>query len=445
MEGGWIILDCLDDVVKARLAITDALKERNIHVDGVVAFDEYGVHLASLVAEDLDLPGIPSAVTSATRNKLAFRTFCQENDLPHVRHWPLRSLEQLETLQLPFPCVFKPRCGAGSHFVRQVENMEELRSVYTAAVADLRGKPALYEWAVGPKEEEFFVEEFLQGNEVDIDVVCQNGEVVYTLITDNFPSHSRPFFLEMGGQAPSQLAPSAQAELLELAKNLLRTLGQGCSKGISGVFHIELLHTARGPVPIEVNCRLGGAEVYVLNKTVHGRDLGEAAACVACGVPVSESSPTPLTHCTSLNLVPDNCGRSLIKDQIVPEAVTKHPTYAGHALYWAEGDTILLPPDGYQYLGWLVACGSSASVARSNLQDLAHKIIVNIVSLADNRGPTRVDLVASPASTAPSSPTEADRLCAARSSQSSVNACAQALAQVLAEGCFGQCEIVVEP
>ncbi len=54
---------------------------------------------------------------------------------------------------------------------------------------------------------------------------------------------------------------------------------------LSGVVHLEAFSTPRGPVPIELNARVGGAECYTNVLTAWGVDLGVNAARIALGLP----------------------------------------------------------------------------------------------------------------------------------------------------------------
>ncbi|PNG99303.1 Carnosine synthase 1, partial [Tetrabaena socialis] len=63
---------------------------------------------------------------------------------------------------------------------------------------------------------ELMVEEYLDGPEVDCDLVFENGRPVYGAITDNWPT-VEPYFNETGSNCPSILPKAVQVELLELS------------------------------------------------------------------------------------------------------------------------------------------------------------------------------------------------------------------------------------
>lgn len=65
------------------------------------------------------------------------------------------------------------------------------------------------------------VEEYLDGCEVDCDMIMAEGEVVYGAVTDNWPT-IEPWFNETGSNCPSTLTDKQQMELLELSANSLK-------------------------------------------------------------------------------------------------------------------------------------------------------------------------------------------------------------------------------
>jgi hypothetical protein len=85
-----------------------------------------------------------------------------------------------------------------------------------------------------PLKCELMVEEYLDGTEVDIDVVLCDGKAVYNKVTDNWPT-LEPWFNETGDNAPSLFEREKQLELEQLAEGTLKCLGF-----TTGVFHVEV-------------------------------------------------------------------------------------------------------------------------------------------------------------------------------------------------------------
>eukprot|EP00878_Enallax_costatus_P017564 GHUV01018451.1.p1 GENE.GHUV01018451.1~~GHUV01018451.1.p1 ORF type:complete len:258 (+),score=68.58 GHUV01018451.1:84-857(+) len=125
----------------------------------------------------------------------------------------------------------------------------------------------------------FVVLQYLDGPEVDCDLVLSEGVVVYGAITDNWPT-VEPYFNETGSNCPSILPRQQQKELLELAVNSVKALGFRL-----GVYHVECKYTSRGARLIEVNARMGGGPVRDTNLLVWGVDLVEEHLMTSAGIP----------------------------------------------------------------------------------------------------------------------------------------------------------------
>ena len=122
--------------------------------------------------------------------------------------------------------------------------------------------------------------QYLDGTEVDCDLIFDNGSPVYGAITDNWPT-VEPYFNETGSNCPSILPKQQQQELMELSVRAVQCLGFKL-----GVFHVESKYTSRGPRLIEVNCRMGGGPVRATNLIVWGVDLVEEHLMACAGIPV---------------------------------------------------------------------------------------------------------------------------------------------------------------
>lgn len=122
------------------------------------------------------------------------------------------------------------------------------------------------------------MEEYLDGDEVDVDLVFSRYQPVYGSITDNWPT-VEPYFNETGSNCPSMLSRAKQMEIMDLGVKAVQ-----CMNFESGVFHVELKFTGRGARLIEVNARMGGGPVRDTNLLVWGVDLVEQQLLSACGI-----------------------------------------------------------------------------------------------------------------------------------------------------------------
>jgi carnosine synthase len=123
------------------------------------------------------------------------------------------------------------------------------------------------------------LEQYLDGPEVDVDVVMANGKWVYAAVADNGPT-LEPYFNETWAVCPSLLPKEQQAALKDLAVKSVEAIGF-----TSGVFHVECKMTSTGPHLIEVNARMGGGQVRECNLRTWGVDLVEETIFCGLGIP----------------------------------------------------------------------------------------------------------------------------------------------------------------
>uniref|UniRef100_A0A7S0I1C0 ATP-grasp domain-containing protein n=1 Tax=Hanusia phi TaxID=3032 RepID=A0A7S0I1C0_9CRYP len=384
---GWIVVDMQMEEKTLLQEVHRRMDEIQLQPDGVICFDEFGIEVSSMICESLGMPCIPLQIVRCCRNKSKFRDFCKERSLPTVRFLQFSSLEQLHDIdeRISFPAVFKPKNGAGSQFVQRVNNKEELYQAYFATVSSLQLSSSSYLWCspTGPEEMSFHVEELIEGQEVDVDCVVFDSKLRYSRVIDN-ESTGGPFFLEAGCSAPSSLPQHAQTSLIRMAERIVAEFAREANRRIDGVLHVEAKWTSRGAVPIEVNCRLGGAECRCMHMAGWGVDLGVEEAMVALGrrsrtldgherqcrlLLQEEEIRTPLKEkkqevfLRSVNFHPGRSGR--IVSQSIPEDAEG---YVDHKLFYTRGEEVKVPPRGFQYLGWMVVRGGTEEEARLRLE-----------------------------------------------------------------------------
>jgi len=242
---------------------SQGLAAEGLAPDGVCTFNEMSVPIAARLAEALGLPGNPVAAVDAARDKFATRAIMQDAGLATPANSLIEKAADLDAAakNVGFPAVIKPIAGAGSMGVCRVDTEEELRRIYAKVVADM-GRAVVTSGALvyAPESGEtggsskafdvvMMMEQYLDGPEVDVDVVLSDGRAVYAEVTDNWPT-IEPYFQEVGANCPSVLTRTQQDELIQLSVAATLSLGFTC-----GVFHVESKYTSQGARLIEVNCR----------------------------------------------------------------------------------------------------------------------------------------------------------------------------------------------
>ncbi|MBN1494493.1 ATP-grasp domain-containing protein [Candidatus Peregrinibacteria bacterium] len=332
-----------------------------IKIDGALTFWEDDVLLTSKIIDKYHLKGIPFSIAKKVRNKYKFRDFCNNNNLPAPRYKLLKNDKDIEYINKNFkyPLVIKPALGSSSAYVVKVDDPEELLKIlhYIKNTLSTSIESALTDGF------DILAEEYIDGDEVDIDIIIQNGKIKYYSITDNDKT-KEPFFVETGDSIPSSLPEKDQNALINLADETLEKLGIQ-----NGCIHFEAKSTKYGPVPIEINLRMGGDQTFEYVKKAWGMDLIENAAKVALGIYIPKicRPESPRKYLIGSYFLAPYSG-ILHRYTIAPEL--KNKDYVEDLQFFKEvGDPVLAPPEGYEYLGWIVVSGENMVDTKDNLDE----------------------------------------------------------------------------
>ena len=333
-------------------------------IDGIITFWEDDVLLTSKLRDKLNLIGIPYSIANKARNKYNFRSFCSQNNIPAPNYLLISSPQDIQKAHdLTFPVVIKPTYGANSSFVVKVNTKEELNSVYDFIKKTISTsvESALHEGS------DLMIEEYIDGDEVDIDILLQHGKIKFWSITDDYQT-AEPFFLDNGQAIPSDLPEKSQNELIEMAETVLEKLGI-----TDACIHFEAKYTTKGPIPLEVNLRLGGG-VYSFVKHVWHVNMVENAVKIACGIYMEKvkKPELPYQHLAIGVLAPEKSG--VVTSLSISKDFKKKYKAKDLYIYKEVGDGIFTPPSGYEYLGWLSVPGDNSIDARENLERATKEI-----------------------------------------------------------------------
>eukprot|EP01135_Chromosphaera_perkinsii_P003988 Nk52_evm1s266 gene=Nk52_evmTU1s266 len=271
----------MDDDKHALENCLEAIRSCGIEFDGCFSIYEASICLVCEINDAMGYKGNTAESARLARDKLVARQVCEKAGIPSPRSAVASNLEEVEKAcdHVGFPAVLKPSSGAGSVGVIRVESKEDAIKAYNDIKEDLI-KSVFCTWNPG-MEVQVIMEQYLVGDEFDVDVLMWDGEPVFTSVSDNWPTFE-PYFLETGSSCPSNYPEEKQAELRAQVHAILKAM-----KFTQGCFHVEMKYTPEGPRLIEVNPRMGGGEVNNFNTQVWGVNLFENFLLSACGIPIN--------------------------------------------------------------------------------------------------------------------------------------------------------------
>lgn len=244
------------------VGVLKAAKE--FKADGITcAASDVGVLTAAHVCEALSLPTMPVETAIKVKDKGAMIKTFQEFDIAHPAYQIIDSPDDIVNME--YPVVTKPVDNSGSRGINVAHNDAEL-------------KDALRDSFSCSNIERVIVEEYLDGPEVSVEILVQNGEPYILQVTDKITS-GEPHFVEMGHLQPSMLPAENIEAIKKLAYSATKAVGikDGCG-------HAEIKLTSNGPKMIEIAGRLGGDFIAtVLLPTSTGINISEYEILRALG------------------------------------------------------------------------------------------------------------------------------------------------------------------
>jgi len=215
---------------------------KKFKTDGIMTLaTDMPMRSVAYAAHKLGLAGISyDTAVKATDKGEMIKAF-EAASIEHPWYFILPEPSELEKVidRITYPCISKPVDNAGSRGVMLIQSKNELE----AAVQ--------YSFSNGRKGG-VIVEEYLQGNEVSVEVMVVNGIVNILQVTDKLTTGA-PHFVEMGHSQPSRLGEENVNAIKDLAARAVRSVEINNSP-----VHVEIMLVKNGPRMIELGARMGG-------------------------------------------------------------------------------------------------------------------------------------------------------------------------------------------
>lgn len=233
------------------------------------------------VSDTLGLHSISYETAVKATDKYDMIKAFEEHSVPAPWFYLVKNFDELVSLKdkITYPCIMKPTDNAGSHGVVKIHSYEELLDKY--------------EYSHGcSRRGNVIVEEYLDGDEVSVEVMVVDGKVNVLQITDKLTTGA-PYFVEMGHSQPSRLDVEIQNKIKDVAERSCKAIGIN-----KGPAHVEMKVTSQGEAKmIELGARMGGDNITThLVPLSTGIDMVECTIRIALGETVDV---TPALNCGS--------------------------------------------------------------------------------------------------------------------------------------------------
>ena len=250
-------------------------------IDGVLCVAADAPVTAATVAQRLRLPGLPVHVAELACDKLAMKKCFRSAGVAVPWFAEVATLQELQRIAVERgrDLVIKPVDSRGSRGVQRVAQVQDLAKAFLLARS------------YSPTER-VMVEQYLPGPQVSTESLVTGGRCYTVGFSDrNYEYLERyaPFFIENGGDLPSQLPRETQDKVHALVARAASAMGitDGTVKGDIVIHQGE-------PYVIELAARLSGGFFCTREIPLNtGVDFIGAAIKVALGESVSETDMTP--------------------------------------------------------------------------------------------------------------------------------------------------------
>lgn len=240
---------------------------RRLAVDGVVATTELTVAVAAYVAEKLDLPGMPFEVAQVVTDKYRNRQVSAKvKDLCHPGFAEILDREELRSLKLSPPLIFKPTSKGGKRGIAVAYKPEEVSPAFDFAKEMSGTAPVI-------------VEEYIEGgSEYSVESLSCNGCHYIIQVTEKMSSGA-PHCVELGHHQPAFLSQEMRAKVERVLCEALTAVGVDNS-----TCHTEIKIVDDKVYLIEFNARPGGDHIaWPLTQLSTGYPYIKGAIEVALG------------------------------------------------------------------------------------------------------------------------------------------------------------------
>ena len=228
-------------------------------IDGICTIaSDVAAPTVAYVAEQMGLPGNSYEAACRAHDKQMMRDALVASgvDCPHIGADSL-------------PVIVKPTDRSGSLGVQKVEQSEDLApAIHRAKELSLTG--------------EVIIEEFIEGREISVETISQNGQHFALQITDKTTTGA-PHFVELAHHQPSSLPAEMQERIFAITRKALDALGL-----TDGAAHSEYKITDSGRIVVmEIAGRMGGDFIGShLVQLSTGYDFLQGVIQVALGQPI---------------------------------------------------------------------------------------------------------------------------------------------------------------
>jgi biotin carboxylase len=363
------------DFADRQSAMRQILAEaRRAPIVGVIGTDDSTTELASLIAQQLQLPhNHPSAVQIASRKDLA-RAALALYQVPKPQHRLIDLTQPLpaQLRDLVYPVVVKPVSLSASRGVIRADDPNQLAAAIARIANLLAGMTDLEPLT----QQRLLVEEFIEGQEVAVEGMLTRGKLSLLAIFDKPEPLNGPYFEETYYITPSRWSDSAQQQIHDIVAQACHAYGLR-----EGPIHAECRINDRGVFVLEVAARTIGGMCAKLLRFGTGYSLEELVLTQAMGTPLPRQAASDAAGVLMIP-IPKAGMLKRVEGLLAAQRVLFIEEID---IQVREGHELIPLPEGSSYLGFIFARAPTPAQAEQALREahgLLHFVVAPIWKLA---------------------------------------------------------------
>lgn len=248
---------------------------KKYEINGIMTIaSDMPIRTVACVSKELNLVGVSEDVALKATNKAIMRQILSEHGVSCPLFYKVSNFDEFteavnHITGKGVKCIIKPVDNSGSRGVKLLDDCDG-KSLYES-----------YEYSRSfSRCGDVIVEEYMDGHEVSVEILCMDGECNVVAVTDKITTGS-PYFVEMGHSQPSRLSRTNLDNIESLAKRAVEVIGIN-----NGAAHVEvmLVNDTNEAKIVEIGARLGGDNITThLVPLSTGVDMVESCIKIALG------------------------------------------------------------------------------------------------------------------------------------------------------------------
>ncbi len=257
--------------------------------------------------------------------------------------------------EIKFPLIIKPLDSFSSRGVYKINSFNEI-DTYSNITRKFSSTG------------DVLIEEFMEGDEVSVESVTQNGITTVIQITDKVIT-PYPMAVEMAHIQPSCVDEETQKGITELVKKAIVALGiDNCAS------HAEVKITSQGPKMVELGARLGGDYI-----TSHLVPLSTGVNIEAAAIQIAMGKKPDLVHkfkkASAIQYVDLPKGKTIKKINDWKNLL-EDKKVNGVFVFCKEGDVVSEITDSAKRAGCVIV----QDIDRASVMEVSNKVIENLTN-----------------------------------------------------------------